>query len=334
MVMKVAINGYGRIGRSILKALYESKATSEIKVVAINEKNDLETATYLTQYDTAHGYFNAEVSGSKSHLVINDEPIVYLQEPNTEKLPWQALGIDVVFECTGLFRSRELAAKHLKAGAKKVLISAPGEGPVDATVVYGVNEQILKASGRIVSNASCTTNCLAPVAKPLLETVGIKRGLMTSIHAFTNNQVLSDALCADIQRARSATMNQVPTSTGAAKAIGLVLPQLDGKLDGMAMRVPTINVSVVDLVFNTERPTTVDEINDIMKQASAANQTVLGFNQKPLVSGDFNHCSQSSVFDAGLTQVMHGTMVKVFAWYDNEWGFSNRMLDVARLMMN
>ena len=248
-------------------------------------------------------------------------------------MPWRQLNIDVVLECTGLFKSSALAGKHLEAGAKKVLISAPAEGPVDATIVYGVNDYLLKASDVIISNASCTTNCLAPVVKPLNDLIGVKHGLITSIHAYTNDQVLTDTSHSDLRRARSATMNQIPTTTGAAKAVGLVLPELDGRLDGIAMRVPTINVSVIDLVFEASRPTSVTEVNAIMKHAADGMKGVLAYNQQPLVSSDFNHCSKSSTFDGSLTQVMGGTMVKVFAWYDNEWGFSNRMLDMAEALM-
>jgi len=333
MPIRVAINGYGRIGRNVLKALYESARTTEIQVVAINEISSLEVAVYLTQYDTAHGRFNADISLSDNGLVVNGDGIIFFQEQNPENLPWGELKIDVVLECTGLLRSKELAGKHLKAGAKKVLISAPADGPVDATIVYGVNDHLLKHADVIVSNASCTTNCLAPVVKPLYESIGIEHGLITSIHAYTNDQVLSDKAHIDLRRARSAAMNQIPTSTGAAKAVGLVLPELNGRLDGVAVRVPTINVSVVDLVFQASRSTTVDEVNTIMQQAANGMKGVLAYNQQPLVSCDFNHSSRSSTFDAGLTQVMGGTMVKVFAWYDNEWGFSNRMLDMTIALM-
>lgn len=333
MPIRVAINGYGRIGRNVLKALYESARTTEIEVVAINEVSSLDVAVYLTQYDTAHGRFNADLSKLNDGLLVNGDKILFFQEQEPENLPWHQLDIDVVMECTGLLRSKELAGKHLKAGAKKVLISAPADGPVDATIVYGVNDHLLKASDVIVSNASCTTNCLAPVVKPLNDSIGVEHGLITSIHAYTNDQVLTDAAHSDLRRARSATMNQIPTSTGAAKAVGLVLPELNGRLDGIAMRVPTVNVSVIDLVFEASRSTTVEEVNAIMKEAAKGMKGVLAYNQHPMVSSDFNHCSNSSTFDAGLTQVMGGTMVKVFAWYDNEWGFSNRMLDMAEALM-
>ena len=333
MSVRVAINGYGRIGRNVLKALYESGRQNDINVVAINDLSGLEVSAHLTKYDSTHGRFNAVVQVRDDALIVNGDVIKFFHEKNPEMLPWGELQVDVVLECTGVFRSHVLASKHLKAGAKKVLISAPGDGPVDATIVYGVNDHVLTASDLIVSNASCTTNCLAPVVKPLHQAIGVVHGLITSIHAYTNDQVLSDTAHRDFQRARSATMSQIPTSTGAAKAVGLVLPELNGRLDGFAMRVPTINVSVIDLVFHAKRATTVTEVNNIMKQAANEMKGVLGYNEEPLVSCDFNHCAKSSTFDAGLTQVMGGTMVKVFAWYDNEWGFSNRMLDMAEVMM-
>ena len=333
MPVRVAINGYGRIGRNVLKALYESGRQNDINIVAINDMAGLEISAHLTKYDSAHGRFNAEVQVTDGALVVNGDVIKFYHENNPEQLPWSELQVDVVLECTGVFRSHVLASKHLKAGAKKVLISAPGDGPVDATIVYGVNDHILTADDRVVSNASCTTNCLAPVVKPLHDAIGVVHGLITSIHAYTNDQVLTDTAHRDFQRARSAAMSQIPTSTGAAKAVGLVLPELNGRLDGFAMRVPTINVSVIDLVFQAKRKTTVAEVNSIMKQAANGMKGVLGYNEEPLVSCDFNHCAKSSTFDAGLTQVMGGTLVKVFAWYDNEWGFSNRMLDMAEVLM-
>ena len=333
MTIKIAINGYGRIGRLVLKALYEYKRTDEVKIVAINDMPDLATSMHLTKYDSAHGRFNADVSISGDSLIVNGDSIQYMSIKDPEDLPWKKLDIDVVMDCTGIFKSRELAGKHIKAGAKKVLISAPGKGSVDATIVYGVNDNVLKASDTIVSNASCTTNCLAPLVKPLNDAIGIESGLMTSIHAYTNDQVLSDTAHHDLHRARSATMSQIPTSTGAAKAVGLVLPELNGKLDGFAMRIPTINVSIVDLVFQASRPTSVEEINAIMLQASKGMKGILGYNTEPLVSIDFNHCLDSSTFDATLTKVINGTLVHVFSWYDNEWGFSNRMIDTALAMM-
>lgn len=334
MTIRIAINGYGRVGRNILKALYEYNRTKDVKIVAINDLPDLATSLHLTKYDTAHGKFNAEVSKQGESLVVNGDVIKYMSIKDPEQLPWDELDIDVVMECTGIFKSRELAGKHIKAGAKKVLISAPGKGEVDATIVYGINDDVLKASDTIVSNASCTTNCLGPLVKPLHDNIGIESGLMTSIHAYTNDQVLSDTAHHDLHRARSATMSQIPTSTGAAKAVGLVLPELNGKLDGFAMRIPTINVSIVDLVFTASRSTSVEEINEIMLAASKGMKGVLGYNTEPLVSVDFNHCADSSTFDATLTKVMNGTLVQVFSWYDNEWGFSNRMLDTALAMMD
>jgi glyceraldehyde 3-phosphate dehydrogenase len=331
MAVRIAINGYGRIGRNVLRALVESGRTDEFDVVAINDLGDPETNAHLTQYDTAHGYFNAEVKVDGDHLVINQDRFQVFAERDPAKLPWKALDVDVVFECTGIFTSRDKAAMHLAAGAKKVLISAPGK-EVDATVVFGVNEGSLKATDEVVSNASCTTNCLAPMAKALHESVGIVSGLMTTIHAYTNDQVLTDVYHSDLRRARSATMSMIPTTTGAARAVGLVLPDLNGKLDGFAMRVPTINVSIVDLTFTAKRETSVQEINAIMKEA--ADGKILAYNDKPLVSIDFNHSSTSSNFDADMTRVMSGNLVKACAWYDNEWGFSNRMLDTALAMMN
>ena len=333
MTIRIAINGYGRVGRLVLKAIYEKNRGDELEIVAINDLPDLATSMHLTKYDTAHGRFNADVSIEEDSLVVNGDKIKYMSEPNPENLPWGELNIDVVMDCTGRFKSRELAGKHIKAGAKKVLISAPGKGEVDATIVYGVNDHVLKSSDSIVSNASCTTNCLAPLVKPLNDELGIESGLMTSIHAYTNDQVLSDTAHHDLHRARSAVMSQIPTSTGAAKAVGLVLPELNGILDGFAMRVPTINVSIVDLVFTSSRKTSVEEVNAIMLEATKGMKGVLEYNTEPLVSVDFNHCSASSTFDATLTNVMNGNLVQVFSWYDNEWGFANRMLDTALEMM-
>jgi glyceraldehyde 3-phosphate dehydrogenase len=334
MLIKVGINGYGRIGRNILRALYESNRTSEIQIVAVNDLGDAETNAHLTRYDTAHGRFPHEVAVDGGDLVVRGDRIKVLAERDPAKLPWGSLGVDVVLECTGLFTSKAKAGAHLAGGAKKVIISAPGEKDVDATVVYGVNEHTLKASDQVISNASCTTNCLAPLAQVLHEKVGIVKGLMTTIHAYTNDQVLTDVFHKDLRRARSATMSQIPTKTGAAAAVGLVLPELNGKLDGFAMRVPTINVSVVDLVFEAARATSKDEI-DAAVQAAADGRLkgILGINRQPLVSVDFNHDARSSVYDATLTRVMDGTLVKVLAWYDNEWGFSNRMLDTTIALM-
>lgn len=334
MTVKVAINGYGRIGRNIMRALYELERTDEISIVAINDLGDANTNAHLTKYDTAHGTFPGTVSVEDGDLVVNGDRIKVFAERDPSKLPWAELGVDVVMECTGFFRSRETAGAHITAGAKKVIISAPGKD-VDNTIVYGVNHASLTASDIIISNASCTTNCLAPLAKVLIDSVGIEHGLMTTIHAYTNDQVLTDVFHSDLRRARSATMSQIPTSTGAAAAVGLVLPELNGKLDGFSMRVPTINVSVVDLTFVASRPTTVEEVNAALKAAAEGSMKgVLAYNDAPLVSIDFNHNPHSSIFDASLTKVMEGNLVKVLSWYDNEWGFSCRMLDTTLVLMN
>ncbi|MGR9045778.1 MAG: type I glyceraldehyde-3-phosphate dehydrogenase [Gammaproteobacteria bacterium] len=334
MAIKVAINGYGRIGRNVVRALYESGRTDEIQIVAINDLGDANTNAHLTQYDTAHGKFPGEVSVDGDYLVINGDKIKVLSERDPSKLPWGELGIDVVHECTGLFTSKAKASAHITAGAKKVIISAPGGNDVDATIVYGVNHDTLKASDTIISNASCTTNCLAPLAKALNDAIGIKHGLMTTIHAYTNDQVLTDVYHSDLRRARSATHSMIPTKTGAAAAVGLVLPELAGKLDGFAMRVPTINVSVVDLCFQAARNTTKEEIDSVLKAASEQSDGILAFNDKPLVSIDFNHNPASSIYESSLTKVTQGDFVKVLAWYDNEWGFSNRMLDTTVALCN
>ncbi len=334
MAVKIAINGYGRIGRNILRAIHEYGRTGEFDVVAINDLGNAETNAHLTQYDTAHGRFPGSVEVVDGDIVVNGDRMKVFAERDPSKLPWGELGIDVVFECTGLFRSQEKAGMHIAAGARKVIISAPGDG-IEKTIVYGVNDSILTADDQIISNASCTTNCLAPLAKVLHESIGIEKGLMTTIHAYTNDQVLTDVYHSDLRRARSATMSQIPTKTGAAAAVGLVLPELNGKLDGFSMRVPTINVSVVDLSFVAGRDTTVAEVNAVVKAAADGPlKGVLGYNAKPLVSIDFNHDPHSSVFDAGLTRVMEGNLVKVLSWYDNEWGFSNRMLDTALALVN
>ncbi len=334
MAIKVAINGYGRIGRNILRALYEANRTHEIQVVAINDLGDAETNAHLTRHDTAHGHFPFEVSVDGGDLIVKGDRIKVCAERDPAKLPWGELGVDVVLECTGIFTSKAKASAHLQAGAKKVIISAPGGSDVDATVVYGVNHDVLKASDTVISNASCTTNCLAPLAKVLNDSIGIEHGLMTTIHAYTNDQVLTDVYHSDLRRARSATMSQIPTSTGAAKAVGLVLPELAGKLDGFAMRVPTINVSVVDLTFTAKRATTKEEIDAAVKAASEGPlKGILGFNAAPLVSIDFNHDARSSVYDSTQTRVMDGNLIKVLSWYDNEWGFSNRMLDTTLALM-
>ncbi|MDX1454216.1 MAG: type I glyceraldehyde-3-phosphate dehydrogenase [Gammaproteobacteria bacterium] len=334
MAIKVAINGYGRIGRNVLRALYESGRTGEIQIVAINDLGDAETNAHLTRFDTAHGKFPGDVSVEGEHMVVNGDKIKVLAERDPAKLPWGELGVDVVMECTGFFASKEKASAHLQGGAKKVIISAPGGNDVDATIVYGVNHDTLKASDTVISNASCTTNCLAPLVKPLHDEIGIDTGLMTTIHAYTNDQVLTDVFHKDLRRARSATMSMIPTSTGAAKAVGLVMPELNGKLDGYAMRVPTINVSIVDLAFVAKRDTTVEEVNDILKKASnGALKGILNYSDGPLVSIDFNHDPASSTYDATLTKVA-GKLVKVCSWYDNEWGFSNRMLDTTVALFN
>jgi glyceraldehyde 3-phosphate dehydrogenase len=334
MSVKVAINGYGRIGRNVLRALYEAKRTGEIAIVAINDLGDAKTNAHLTRHDTAHGKFPGTIAVDGDYMVVNGDRIRVLAKRNPAELPWGELGVDVVLECTGLFTTKEKASAHLQAGAKKVIISAPGGKDVDATIVYGVNHQSLKASHTVISNASCTTNCLAPLVKPLHDKLGLVQGLMTTIHAYTNDQVLTDVYHEDLRRARSATMSMIPTKTGAAAAVGLVLPELNGKLDGFAMRVPTINVSIVDLTFTASRPTTVDEVNGILKAASEGElKGILGYNTEPLVSVDFNHDPRSSIFDSTQTRVGGGTLVKVLSWYDNEWGFSNRMLDTTLALM-
>jgi glyceraldehyde 3-phosphate dehydrogenase len=334
MTIRVAINGYGRIGKNILRALYESGKNKKIQVVAINDLGDPNVLLFLTQYDTVHGPFKGTVALEGDCLVVNGDRIKILSQRNPADLPWKDLNIDVVYECTGFFTSKDKASQHLQAGAKKVIISAPGGKDVDATIVYGVNDKILKASDTVISNGSCTTNCLAPLVKPLHEKIGLEQGLMTTIHAYTNDQRLTDVYHEDVRRARSATQSMIPTKTGAAAAIGLVLPELSGKLDGFAMRVPVINVSVVDLTFTAKRETSVAEVNDILKAASEGElKGILGYNTLPLVSVDFNHNPLSSIFDATQTKVI-GTLVKVLSWYDNEWGFSNRMLDTTMALMH
>jgi glyceraldehyde 3-phosphate dehydrogenase len=330
MPVNVAINGYGRIGRNILRALYESKRQSELRIVAINDLGDANTNAHLTRYDTAHGPFPFEVKVDGDNLVVNGDKIKVCAQRNPADLPWRELKVDVVLECTGFFASKDKASAHLQAGAKKVVISAPAGKEVDATIVYGVNHHVLKSSDTVISNASCTTNCLAPMAKALHEAVGIEHGVMNTIHSYTNDQVLTDVYHSDLRRARSATQSMIPTKTGAASAVGLVLPELAGRLDGFAVRVPTINVSLVDLTFTAARATSVDEINSAMKKASEGPMKgVLAYTDQPLVSIDFNHNPASSTFDQSLTKVMGGRLVKVCSWYDNEWGFSNRMLDTT-----
>ena len=335
MAIKVGINGYGRIGRNILRALYESKRTNEIQIVAINDLGDTSTNAHLTQYDTAHGKFPGTITIEDDSMIINGDKVRVLSERDPSKLPWGELGVDVVIESTGFFTSKAKAQAHIDGGAKKVIISAPGGSDVDATVVYGVNDEVLRSTHTVISNASCTTNCLAPVVKVLHENIGILSGVMTTIHAYTNDQVLTDVCHTDLRRARSATMSMIPTKTGAAAAVGLVLPELNGLLDGYAVRVPTINVSMVDLSFSSARETTVKEINSLMQKASTGDlKGVLEYNDAPLVSVDFNHNPASSIYDAELSKVINGNLIKVVAWYDNEWGFSNRMLDTTIALMN
>jgi glyceraldehyde 3-phosphate dehydrogenase len=330
MAITVGINGYGRIGRNVLRALYEGKLKDQIKIIAINDLGDANTNAHLTRFDTVHGRFPGEVHVDGDSMVVNGDRIRVVAQRDPSKLPWGELGIDFVLECTGLFTSKAKASAHLTAGAKKVVISAPGGDDVDATIVYGVNHKVLKASHTVISNASCTTNCLAPLAKVLHDEVGILAGVMTTVHSYTNDQVLTDVYHTDLRRARSATMSMIPAKTGAAAAVGLVLPELKGRFDGFAIRVPTINVSMVDLSFNAGRKTSVDEINAAVKKAANGDlKGILAYNDAPLVSVDFNHDPASSTYDASLTKVIQGTLVKVCAWYDNEWGFSNRMLDTT-----
>jgi glyceraldehyde 3-phosphate dehydrogenase len=335
MTIKVAINGFGRIGRMVLRAHYEGGNKHDLQFVAINDLGDAKTNAHLLKYDTAHGKFPGSVSVEGDALVVGGDRLRVVAERDPAKLPWNDLGVDVVMECTGLFTSKAKAGAHLQAGAKKVIISAPGDKDVDRTVVYGVNHKDLKGSDTVISNASCTTNCLAPLVKALDERIGVVSGLMNTIHSFTNDQVLTDVFHKDLRRARSATQNMIPTKTGAAAAVGLVLPHLDGKLDGFSIRVPTINVSIVDLSFVAKKPTSVEDVNKAVKQACEGDlKGVLEYNTDPLVSSDFNHNPASSIFDSTLTRVSDKTLVKVCSWYDNEWGFSNRMLDVAVALMN
>ena len=333
MTIKVAINGYGRIGRNVLRAHYEGGKKNDIQIVAINDLGNAESNAHLTRYDTAHGKFPGTVVVDGDHMIVNGDKIRVFAQRNPADIPWGELGVDVVLECTGFFTTKEKASAHIKGGAKKVIISAPGGKDVDATVVFGVNQNVLKSSDTVISNASCTTNCLAPLVKPLHDKIGLVNGLMTTVHAYTNDQVLTDVMHEDLRRARSATQSMIPTKTGAASAVGLVLPELNGKLDGYAIRVPTINVSIVDLSFIAARDTTADEVNAIMKDASnGALKGILTYNTEPLVSVDYNHNPASSNFDATLTKVS-GRLVKVSSWYDNEWGFSNRMLDTTVALM-
>ena len=333
MTIKLGINGYGRIGRMVLRSIYETNRRAELEIVGINDLGDADTNAHLTRYDTAHGKFPGTVEVDGDSMIVNGDRIRVLSERDPTKLPWRELGADIVFECTGLFRTKEKASAHIDAGASKVLISAPSGGDADATIVYGVNHDTLSASDTVVSNASCTTNCLAPLVKPLHDAIGVEHGIMTTIHAYTNDQVLTDVYHKDLRRARSATMSMIPTKTGAAAAVGLVLPELKGKLDGFAIRVPTINVSMVDLSFVASRETSKEEIDKVLKEASEGPlKGILAYSDEPLVSMDFNHDPASSTYEAPLTKVMQGTMVKVCAWYDNEWGFACRMLDTALAM--
>jgi glyceraldehyde 3-phosphate dehydrogenase len=338
MTIRVAINGYGRIGRNVLRAHYEGHKKHDIQIVAINDLGPVETNAHLTRYDTAHGKFPGTVAVEGDSLLVANggaaDKIKVFAQRDPALLPWADLKVDVVLECTGFFTTKEKASAHLKGGAKKVIISAPGGKDVDATIVYGVNHGVLTSAMTVISNASCTTNCLAPLVKPLHDKIGVVSGLMTTVHAYTNDQVLSDVMHEDLRRARSATMSMIPAKTGAAAAVGLVLPELNGKLDGFAIRVPTINVSIVDLSFIAARDTTVEEVNAIMKAASEAPgmKGILAYNTGPLVSVDFNHDAHSSTFDSTLTKVS-GRLVKVTSWYDNEWGFSNRMLDTTVALM-
>ncbi len=336
MTIKVAINGYGRIGRKILRALYESERRDEIKIVAINDLGSPETNAHLTQYDTIHGRFPGDVHAEEDSIVVNGDRIRVFSERDPENLPWGELGVDVVHESTGFFTNKERASAHLRAGAKKVIISAPGDAAMDATIVYGVNHETLRAEDTVISNASCTTNCLAPIAKVLHDNIGIGHGLMTTVHSVTNDQVLTDVYHEDPRRARSAVHSMIPTTTGAAAAVGLVLPELNGKLDGFAIRVPVINVSVVDLTLTMERDTSKEEIDALMKEASecAPLKGILAYTEMPLVSIDYNHTPLSATYDASFTKVLNKRLVKLIAWYDNEWGFSNRMLDTTVALMN
>jgi glyceraldehyde 3-phosphate dehydrogenase len=330
MAIKVGINGYGRIGRNILRALYEGKHGNDIKIVAINDLGDANTNAHLTRFDTAHGRFRGEVQVDGDSMVVNGDRIRVVAQRDPTKLPWGELGVDFVLECTGLFTSKAKASAHLSAGAKKVVISAPGGDDVDATIVYGVNDNVLKSGMSVISNASCTTNCLVPLVKVLHDKIGVVSGVMNTIHSYTNDQVLTDVYHSDLRRARSATHSMIPTKTGAAAAVGLVMPELKGKIDGFSIRVPTINVSLVDFTFIASRKTTVEEVHAAMKAAAAGPlKGILAYNDAPLVSVDFNHDPASSTYDATLTKVMEGTLVKACSWYDNEWGFSNRMLDTT-----
>ncbi len=334
MTINIGINGYGRIGRNILRALYESKHRNNLKIVAVNDVGDNLISAHLTKYDSAHGKFDKEVWADDNYMYVDNDKINISSEREPCNIDWKKYNVDVVFECTGKFNSKEQTEVHLKNGAKKVIISAPGKN-VDATIVYGVNEKILSKNHSIISNASCTTNCIAPIIKILNDNIGIEHGLITTIHSFTNDQRLTDANHTDIRRARAATMSMIPTKTGAAKNVGLVIPELNGKLDGLAIRIPTVNVSVVDLVVRTKKNTSINEVNEIILKASKNEmKDIIEYNNIPLVSVDFNHNPASAIYDSGLTKIMGDKLLKVYVWYDNEWGFSNRMLDVTLTLMN
>ena len=331
MTVRVAINGFGRIGRLVLRAIIESK-NKQINVIAINDLGSIEANAHLLKYDSIHGRFEKEIELTSGGMNIAGNEIRVYSERQPKKLPWSELKIDLVLECTGIFTKKEDAIKHILAGSRKVLISAPG-ADVDYTVVYGVNDRGLKDKYKVVSNASCTTNCLAPVAKVLNDKIGIESGFMTTVHAYTGDQPVLDTLHSDFRRARAANLSMIPTSTGAARAVGLVLPELNGKLDGTSVRVPTANVSMVDLTFYSSRDTSADEVNNSIQEASESYlKNILSYNTEPLVSSDFNHNKCSSIFDATQTHVVQKRLVRILSWYDNEWGFSNRMIDVALLM--
>ena len=334
MTINIGINGYGRIGRNILRALYESDKHKDLNIVAINDVGDNSVSAHLTMYDSAHGKFIKKVTADSNFMYVENDKINITSERDPSKINWGKYNVDVVFECTGKFNSKKDTEIHLKNGAKKVIISAPGKN-VDATIVYGVNENILSKEHIIISNASCTTNCIAPVIKVLNDNIGIEHGLITTIHSFTNDQRLTDANHKDIRRARAATQSMIPTKTGAAKNVGLVIPELQGKLDGLAIRIPTVNVSIVDLAIRTKKDTSIDEVNKILLNSSKNEmKNIIAFNDIPLVSTDFNHNPASSIYDCNLTKVMGNRLVKVYVWYDNEWGFSNRMLDATLALMN
>ncbi len=334
MTINIGINGYGRIGRNILRALYESENYKNLRIVAINDVGDNSVSAHLTMYDSAHGKFNKEVKADENFMYVGNDKINITSERDPSKIIWSKYNVDVVFECTGKFNSKEETKIHLENGAKKVIISAPGKN-VDATVVFGVNENILSKKHTIISNASCTTNCIAPVIKVLNDKIGVDHGLITTIHSFTNDQRLTDANHKDIRRARAATMSMIPTKTGAAKNVGLVIPELQGRLDGLAVRIPTVNVSVVDLVVRTKKNTSIEEVNEVLLNASQNEmKNIIEFNDIPLVSTDFNHNPASAIYDSNLTKVMNDKLLKVYVWYDNEWGFSNRMLDVTLALIN